>query len=60
MRIYLSIFLFAAIQLASQDVSPKNIKKDKPNFIFILTDDQRYDLLGANDNNIIHTPNLDK
>jgi len=29
------------------------ISKDKPNIIFILTDDQRYDALGAMGNTII-------
>ena len=36
----------------------KNIKK--PNIVFILTDDHRYDLLGCTGNNLIKTPNLDK
>ncbi len=31
----------------------------KPNIIFILTDDHRWDALGANGNKIIQTPNLD-
>jgi arylsulfatase A-like enzyme len=34
--------------------------KSKPNIIFILTDDQRWDALGAMGNSIIKTPNLDK
>jgi len=33
---------------------------DKPNIIFLLTDDQRYDALGAMGNTIIKTPNMDK
>ncbi len=32
----------------------------KPNFIFILTDDHRFDALGYAGNNIIQTPQLDK
>ncbi|HVT84251.1 MAG TPA: sulfatase [Chitinophagaceae bacterium] len=32
----------------------------KPNIIFILTDDQRWDALGAMGNTIIKTPNMDK
>ncbi|WP_162418530.1 sulfatase family protein [Cyclobacterium roseum] len=33
---------------------------EKPNIIFILTDDQRWDALGFAGNDIIHTPNMDK
>jgi len=32
----------------------------KPNFIFIYTDDQRFDTVGLIGNNQVHTPNLDK
>lgn len=32
---------------------------DRPNFIFMLTDDQRWDTLGCNGNSAIKTPNLD-
>lgn len=32
----------------------------QPNIIFIYSDDQRYDALGVNDNNVIITPELDK
>lgn len=31
----------------------------RPNIIFLLTDDQRYDALGCNGNTIIHTPHID-
>jgi arylsulfatase A-like enzyme len=31
-----------------------------PNIVFILTDDQRFDSIGANGNPHIHTPNLDR
>ena len=33
---------------------------EKPNIIFILTDDQRWDALGYAGNDIIQTPNMDK
>ena len=33
---------------------------EKPNIIFLLTDDHRWDALGAMGNSIIQTPNLDK
>lgn len=42
----------------------KGVKMDnftqKPNIIFLLTDDQRWDALGCAGNSIIHTPNMDK
>lgn len=33
---------------------------DRPNIIFILTDDQRFDSLGYAGNDIIHTPEMDR
>ena len=38
--------------------SINNMKR--PNIIFILTDDQRWDALGYAGNDVIHTPNMDK
>ena len=35
-------------------------KQEKPNIIFILTDDQRWDALGFSGNNIIQTPEMDR
>jgi len=35
-------------------------KEEKPNIIFILTDDQRWDALGFAGNPIIHTPQMDQ
>ncbi|MDH4273282.1 MAG: sulfatase-like hydrolase/transferase, partial [Candidatus Aminicenantes bacterium] len=32
----------------------------RPNFLFILTDDQRFDALGCAGNPIIRTPNFDR
>lgn len=36
-----------------------NDKPSQPNLLFIMTDQQRYDALGANGNQVIRTPNLD-
>ena len=47
------------IHLNGQErVNKKNTKR--PNIIFILTDDQRWDALGVMGNSILKTPNLDK
>lgn len=34
--------------------------KTRPNFLFIMTDQQRFDSLGCYGNKIAHTPNIDK
>ncbi|WP_162339904.1 sulfatase-like hydrolase/transferase [Cyclobacterium salsum] len=49
-------FCFTTLALAYQHSSPG---VEKPNFIFIYSDDQRYDALGANGNPVIITPELD-
>ena len=36
------------------------VDKKKPNFVFIYTDDQRFDTVGVMGNDEIYTPNLDK
>ncbi len=38
----------------------KESSADRPNIIFILTDDQRFDSLGYAGNDIIHTPEMDR
>lgn len=52
MHYLLSIFLFLSLSLFGQG-------KLKPNIIFILTDDQRWDALGIAGNQIIKTPHMD-
>lgn len=34
--------------------------QDRPNFIFILTDDQQYGMMGCTGNELVQTPNLDQ
>ena len=48
--IVIGLFLFNTILNA----------QEKPNIIFILTDDQPYGLLGCEGNTIVQTPNIDK
>ena len=38
----------------------KNKQAEQPNFLFILTDDQRYDAMGALGHPFLETPNLDR
>ncbi|WP_373496469.1 sulfatase [Aquiflexum sp.] len=55
------IFLFCVMSCGGREfVAEKEPEFNKPNIIFILTDDQRWDALGFAGNNIIHTPNMDR
>lgn len=54
----LLVFQWGCGSSASVGHNPANEKK--PNIIFILTDDQRWDAAGYSGNPIIHTPNMDK
>jgi arylsulfatase A-like enzyme len=51
--------LSAICQAAGQEVPKRNAADDRPNIIFILTDDQRWDALGYSGNKLIHTPQMD-
>lgn len=52
-------FLISACTQQSED-QPEENTADRPNIIFILTDDQRFDSLGYAGNDIIRTPEMDK
>jgi arylsulfatase A-like enzyme len=54
---FIVVFL-AAICFAQKNIAQK--KNEKPNIIFLLTDDQRFDALGCMGNDEILTPNIDK
>ena len=47
---------------SASDTAPqqKKEKERRPNIIFLLTDDHRYDALGVMGNPVIQTPNLDR
>jgi len=55
----LTALLVSPFFIACSSVKNHSIQKN-PNIIFLLTDDHRWDALGANGNKIIHTPNLDR
>ncbi len=41
-------------------VCSKILAQEKPNFVFILTDDQTYGMMGCDGNRITQTPNIDR
>lgn len=56
-----NLFLVIIVQLISLNHSfAQTDSEEKPNFIFILTDDHRYDLLGSSGNELVKTPHLDQ
>ena len=52
-------FFCFLILLAGFAVPRRAIADERPNILFILTDDQRWDSLGCMGNEIIQTPNID-
>lgn len=57
----LVLFLCCFLGCGERGIESDRIPETKkPNIIFILTDDQRWDALGYAGNPIIHTPNMDK
>ena len=57
-----SQILLSSFQTKNTDLKHglKKNQHNKPNIIFLLTDDQRWDALGAMGNTIIQTPNMNK
>lgn len=55
------LFLISGWQLNREENREIVLNRfDKPNFIVIYTDDQRFDGIGVNNNQIIKTPNIDR
>lgn len=59
-KIKLFGILFCASELVAGSKTQKSEVQQKPNIIFILTDDQRWDALGYAGNKVIQTPEMDK
>lgn len=51
------VILFVHLKIYAQGI--KEVEQ-RPNIIFIITDDQRWDALNYAGNELIHTPNMDK
>ncbi|MEO7309260.1 MAG: sulfatase-like hydrolase/transferase [Chitinophagaceae bacterium] len=61
--LFYSFFCLSLILLKTGHAQNEKDRKNvtvKPNIIFILTDDQRWDALGYAGNQLIHTPEMDK
>ena len=60
MTVLTLIFLIAACDQNQAVDQVEEGTADRPNIIFILTDDQRFDSLGYAGNDIVHTPEMDR
>ena len=61
-RLFELFFLILMVLNASASSAWSNRGKqiEKPNFVFVLTDDQSYGMMGCTGNTIVKTPELDK
>ncbi|NQT17466.1 MAG: sulfatase-like hydrolase/transferase, partial [Planctomycetes bacterium] len=59
-RLLLSAVFFSVLIPVTLFTDSAAAEADRPNIIFLLTDDQRWDTLGAMGNEIIQTPNVDR
>ena len=63
LNIVIGVFMLTSLSLGCKRPAPEKIHTvdgKKPNIIFILTDDQRWDALGFAGNQIIQTPHMDE
>src|SRR5256886_6257564 len=58
--VFLAFVFFSACPTSEAAVSNTAKPASRPNFVFILTDDQRFDSMGCAGNRLIRTPNLDR
>ena len=59
-KLILFFFLLLWANLSKAQKTAGKPASSRPNIIFILTDDQRWDALGYAGNKLIHTPEMDK
>ena len=52
-------FAASRLQAAAPDGGAVGDARDRPNIVFIFTDDQRYDAMGCAGNKLIRTPHID-
>ena len=60
MRGLYSLLILVFFVIVSLGTTQNSKEEKRPNFIFILTDDHRYDQLGCTGNDLIQTPEIDK
>ncbi|TVP51844.1 MAG: DUF4976 domain-containing protein [Mongoliibacter sp.] len=58
-KLLLFVFLMTALVSCSSEKSETH-KKERPNIIFIMSDDHAYQAISAYDNKLIETPNIDR
>lgn len=56
----LSLFLFLFISCAERKKEAKKLAYEKPNIIFIMSDDHAYQAISAYSDHLIETPNIDR
>jgi hypothetical protein len=57
-QLFLSMLLYSLYSLNAVIAQDKS-NSEKPNIIFILTDDQRFDAIGYAGNKFVQTPEMD-
>lgn len=57
---YANSMVFVLLVISCFSLAQAQSGKPRPNIILIVTDDQRWDMMGCAGNNIIQTPNMDR
>lgn len=58
--ILLALLLGSCSESKKKDLEKKNGTTEKPNIVFIMSDDHAYQAISAYNNNLIETPNIDR